>query len=135
MANADSTEQTGNDQQKRGIDNTMCSSSVMHELWERASDNMTADELKWFAGATDHAEFVARQLQNTIEGVGCLVSADGDTKGIRAGNFQDPDSVASLLFGISHAVADIRGLINIGNSARARLDYPELYGKACGGEA
>lgn len=130
MTTSNSTEQTGNDQQKQGIDSMMCSSSVMYELWERAKDNMTADELKWFAGATEHAEHVAYQLQNTIEGIGCLVNADGGPASTRAGNFQDADSVASLLFGISHAVADIRGLINIGNSARARLDYPEIYGKA-----
>ena len=90
----------GNDQQQQGIDAAMCSSSLMYELWERAKDNMTADELKWFAGATEHAESVAYQLQHTIEGIGCLVSADGDPAGTRSGSFQDADSVASLLFGI-----------------------------------
>lgn len=47
MANANSTEQTGNDQQKQGINSIMCSSNVMCELWERAKDNMTDADLKF----------------------------------------------------------------------------------------
>lgn len=111
-----------------GIQSGMCSSNVMFELWERASGNMSKDELEWFAGAVEHAEHVAFQLQNTVAGIGCLVSADGNNEGgLKAGNFQDSQDVSSLLFGISHTIADIRGLIQVGMSAQFRLKRPDSY--------
>lgn len=110
-----------------GIQSVMCSSNVISELWKRASGNMSKDELEWFAGAVEHAEHVAFQLQNTVAGIGCLVSADGNDGGLKAGNFQDAHDVSSLLFGISHTISGIRGLLHVGTSAQFRLKRPDLY--------
>ncbi len=57
--------------------------------------------------------------------IGWLVGADED-----AGNFQDKDSVSTLLFSISHQIDTINATIEIGGSAYDRIKHPELYKKS-----
>jgi len=49
-----------------------CAFNIMSELWDRAAPSLDQKALEWFAGATDQAEYVASNLQDVVEGVGCL---------------------------------------------------------------
>ena len=102
-------------------------SNIMINLWERTSHKLTKKELEWFSGATEHAEHMIISLHDTVQGIGCLVSGDGQDGSVRSGNFQSHNDVPELLYSIACSLDAIQGLIHIGNSAELRLRYPELY--------
>ena len=90
-------------------------------LWEKASGNMRPHELRWLSdGALQQATEQARRLSETIDGVGCLVSADGDSEGRRAGNFQHHSDVPDLLLTIASHLDLIAGLTEIASAAEFR---------------
>jgi hypothetical protein len=100
----------------------------MFELWERAAPGLDRESLEWFADASDQAEYVASNLQEVVEGIGCLIASDSPEDGrVTAGNFQSSDSLPALLFTIANVLDNIRGLNLVGDSASHRLRAPELY--------
>ena len=95
--------------------------NILEELWDKAAGNLDQETIKWIAkGALDTARSMARNLAETIEGIGCLVSNDES-----AGNFQSSDDLPSLLWGISNSIDTIHGLMLIGWRAKDALDDPE----------
>lgn len=93
-------------------------------LWEKSSQQMNPEELKWFAGFVEQAQLNAEDLAETIAGIGCLVGNDPE---IGAGNFQNKNSVMTLLINLSQQVDAIAGMIYIGDCATDRLINPERY--------
>jgi hypothetical protein len=86
-------------------------------LWNKAKNNLDEQELKNVAGLDGHAGFLAGNLTGIVEGLGCLVLSDNN-----AGNFQDADSVSTLLFSISNQIDHIHGLLFISGEASAKLE-------------
>lgn len=107
--------------QRSALPVAITAGSVMAGLWDKTKDNLSWEELEWFSGATEQAETMVRDMQDVIEGVGCLVCSDGDTDSCRTGSFQSPDSTANLLFFITQSLDNIKGMIAIGDSASHRL--------------
>lgn len=108
--------------------NEVCDiNSILFHLWERSSDSLSRSELEWFSQASDYAEHAAAQLETVVEGIGCLIGSDTEENGrIPSGNFRTTSDVPALLFAISHSIAHIRGLIDIGNWASDRLIHPRI---------
>jgi len=89
-------------------------------LYQSAKDHMSDDEREDVARVLlDQAGSMARNLSETYEGIGCLVSYDGQSK-TRAGHFQDSEDVFPLLWGISQQFDVIAAMVEIGDHARQR---------------
>lgn len=99
-------------------------------LWERASPNLTIDNLEQFSGATEEASFILQNLEVVIDSIGCLVDGDTDEKGRRrVGSFASPNSTSTLLFSISQSIAQARGLTEITGKASDRLEQHHRLAK------
>lgn len=96
-------------------------SNCMYKLWESSADNLTSEQLKWFAGLSDGIEAQIRCLAEVTEGIGCMVADD------TTGSFSDGRSLSTLMFNINHQLETITGLVQISRSAYDRLAYPEIY--------
>lgn len=105
--------------------------NITHELWERTADRLTKEELEWFAGATESATIHLHNLEDVIEGIGCLVSSD--TESPVCDSFQNAPDVASLLFFFAESVRHARALTEVGDAAASRLRNPALYRLLDGG--
>ncbi len=107
----------------------------MFELWEHNAASFSKEQLEWFSGATDYAGMLASDLQDVIEGLGCLISEDGarsedkTNRSLCAENFQSHHDIPMLLFFIARSLDNIQGLIEVGDSAKDRLAFPERYRK------
>ncbi|HET7831819.1 MAG TPA: hypothetical protein VFK88_02530 [Gallionella sp.] len=95
---------------------------IMSELWDRAADSLSTEELKWFAGSSEFTRMQARNLSEVVEGIGCLIGSDEN-----AGNFQEAGSVTTLLFNISHSIDTIAGMMEISDFAQDRLINADHY--------
>lgn len=85
---------------KAPISGCISTSKIMFELWERNANNLTKELLEWFADATECASILSQDLQNVLDGIGCLISEDGKTK-TNAGNFQSRDDVPTCYFSLA----------------------------------
>jgi hypothetical protein len=113
---------------ERTISRIATGESIITELWSRAANSLTHDELKWFAQSCDYTEMQARSLSSVIEGISCLVIEDG-LEGHGAGNFQSAYDVPDLLFSIAHQVNMLAGLMAVSSGAYARLTNQEFYAR------
>ncbi len=103
---------------------------LLSTLWERASPNLTPEDLEQFSHATESASFLLQNLEDVIDGIGCLVGGDTDEKGrIPVGSFASPGSTSTLLFFISQSIAQARGLVEIGSNASSRLEQHHRLAK------
>lgn len=98
--------------------------SMMDELWSRTADTLSPEELDWFAGCTEHGLHAMQNLEDVISTVAGFVVDDVTTK---TGGFQDTGGATSLLLTITQSLNSIRGMIEVGQDASARLAKPELY--------
>ncbi|RFC37764.1 MAG: hypothetical protein DID92_2727743063 [Candidatus Nitrotoga sp. SPKER] len=80
--------------------------NAMFLLWERAIDNLTKEEMEWFAGVNDMTTGHVTHLKTLVEGVGFLVQND-----VNSGNFQSSDDLPSLLFSIANGLDSIEALV------------------------
>jgi hypothetical protein len=110
----------------RSIQGAPSLSRVVHELWERADDRLSPDELEWFSEALTRAEFVCGNLEKMLVDIDCLVLENGKTDGTYW-TFQAPDEFFTLMCVTAETVDNIRALIEIGDSAAYRLLHPELF--------
>lgn len=69
---------------------------------------------------TDAAASEARRLAEVTSGIGCLVSNDGRTK-TGAGSFQDADTVAALMWSMSHSFETVAAMAEVGSYAASKL--------------
>jgi hypothetical protein len=104
------------------IDAVCDTSNVLWELWKRASDNLSEQELEWFAKATEQARIESRNLRDVVMGIGCLIASD-----TTSGALQDTQDASSMLYAISAQLDTITGMIEIGSAANDRLRMPEMY--------
>ncbi len=90
-------------------------------LLDKASSNLTADELSNISGLSgETAKGMTARLQRIVEGIGSLVSTDGRNE-TGSGDFQDADSVSSLLFLIGSQLETILTLQELDHGAEGRL--------------
>lgn len=106
-----------------GVRNTV---NITAELWERAANNLTTEELEWFAGASSHAVHVMENMADVIERIGCLVNDDypRDGKPDCVGYFQDSSSTAGLLFFLAESVRHVQAMVQVSDAASYRLRHP-----------
>jgi hypothetical protein len=119
------------DQKDKSVDNApisgcMSTSKIMFELWERNANNLTKEQLEWFANATEYASTLTQDMQEVLNGLGCLIGAN-HLPHKKVGSFQSSDDIPTLLFFISRSLGNIQGLIDIGDAANDRLVHPERY--------
>ena len=89
-------------------------------LMDRASNNLTPSDWMMLAELTDAAASEARRLAEVTSGIGCLVSNDGRTK-TGAGSFQDADTVAALMWSMSHSFETVAAMAEVGSYAASKL--------------
>jgi hypothetical protein len=80
----------------------MSAAQMMQTLWDAARLHLTDEEL---AALSSHGE--SDQLaciSEVMEGIGCLVSADGSSDSTQAGNFRQASDVPTLLFTFAEAI-------------------------------
>ena len=110
------------DQQPEPYGDFLCGmgpAAIMAGLFERAHDRLSDEDLDQLAGgALEDAQSRARWLSSVASGVGCMVH--GDQK-MRTGAFQQPESLASLLFSIAGAADEIEGLLSLSSSAETAV--------------
>lgn len=93
----------------------------MENLYERAREGLSTEELKALSGLTELAGDEARRLSDVCSNLGCLVSMDGRSDGTKAGTFQHHDDVSTLLFAIAHSFETISTMASIGDTATYHL--------------
>lgn len=99
--------------------------AVITELFQRSFDSMSQEDFKWFSYAGEQAGVITFNLCHTISGIAGLLSCDK-----QAGNFQDGESVANLLWFIEDSLRTIDVLRDIGAQAEYELRKPEIDGAA-----
>jgi len=96
-------------------------SNCMYKLWEASADNLTREQLKWFASLSGLAERQAQNLADVVEGIGCIVADD------KTGSFDSGSPLSTLLFNINQQIETISGLVHVSSNAYDRLVDPEIY--------
>ena len=97
--------------------------SLLQLLWERARPHMSVQELRWLAEQVPEFNcYYAQQMECVLEGVGCLISSDGDGM---AGTLQSHRDVPDLLFSQATHMSLIGGMSRIGSDAASLLLYPD----------
>ena len=112
---------TAPDQTKRGPANL---EGIMSHLMGRCMDDLTTSELEWLSFASEHAEIMAYNLQEVVEGIGCMVADDKIT-----GCFQSPNNIFELLHFISQSIGGIRALVKVSSEAEALLRSSDIKPK------
>ncbi|WP_445368525.1 hypothetical protein ACH5Y9_03410 [Methylomonas sp. BW4-1] len=107
------------DKQRLGVRSI---SKAIDTLWGTSADQLSQQELEWFAGFTDAARNDAEDLARIVSGIGFLIDNDSD-----AGNFKDKREVMRLLTTISNQIDTIAGMITLGDYASSRLMHPDIY--------
>lgn len=90
--------------------------NALRILWDKVSDQLSPEELKWFAGLSDAAAREAKDLANATESLYCHAMAENDV-----------DDFSELLLTLSHCANAVAGIADIGASAADRLINPEYY--------
>ena len=91
---------------------------IFRILQQRASSNLTDDDLKAMAGATSFAKGMALEARDVFMGIGCLVNSDeGDT-----GSLSTHDDVPHLLFHAANTFDLIFSLVEMGEDAQHTLN-------------
>lgn len=103
--------------------------TLLQVLWGRARHNMPPHELEWVVDGVHAFTFqYAGQLEAVFEGLGCLVSVDGNASGacISAGSFQGGGSdLPDLLFAQATHLGLLSALARTAEEAGDMLRYPE----------
>lgn len=82
----------------------MSASGIIDTLWESIDLKKLSDEqLESLCGSGDQS-FALSNLADVMEGLGCLISSDGNRGSNIAGNFQDGESLSQLLWVLADAV-------------------------------
>ena len=89
-------------------------------LMDKAHDNLTPADWVKLTNLSDAAAGEARRLAEVTSGIGCLVSNDGRTK-TGAGSFQDADTVAALMWSMSHSFETVAAMAEVGSYAASKL--------------
>lgn len=77
-------------------------------------------------------EEISLQLENiakVMEGIGCLVSQESSKGSTRAGSFENPDDLATMLFAFSNSIDDMAQSVSVANEAEFVL-HERRHGKA-----
>lgn len=104
-------------------------------LWEKAKDHLDEGELKEIANLDEHASFLAGNLSDIVEDIGCMVLSDNYRSGAKAGNFTNADDVSTLLFSISKQIDYINGLFRLSAEAGYHLRESETKASKKGTKA
>lgn len=93
----------------------------MENLYERAREGLSTEELKALSGLTELAGDEARRLSEVCSYLGCMIDTEGRSEGPRTGYFQESESVSTLLFTLAHGLETISTMASIGDSATYHL--------------
>ena len=104
-------------QAPKSITGVMDIMNIVDELWERAADSLTKEELEWFADA-GNVVFRMKTMEKVINGIGCLVSSSSDDL---KESFGDCDTLSSLLFFLSESVRNVCSVVEVSQFANYRL--------------
>lgn len=99
---------------------TFSASSAMALMWTKTAEQLSPDELEWFArGAAQNTSDATHSLSSVLMDIGCLILADEAA----TGSFLEAPSASNLMFNLSHQLSAINGLADIAIDAghRARL--------------
>lgn len=91
---------------------SVTSKSVISELWKRVSETATHEENQWFSRATEQAGMMTGNLRNVAAGIAGLVGCDKE-----AGNFEDRQELATLLWFFEDQLGAIEAMIEVGMEA------------------
>lgn len=94
----------------------MSAAALLEALAVAGVKHLTPDLRRDLATAGHEAVHSLRRFAEAVEGLGCLIAYDA-VKKTGAGNFQDGDDVAGLLFAVSHVIDVSAGLILAGEVA------------------
>ena len=100
--------------------------TLLQVLWERAQLHMTPQELQWLADKVpEFSCYYAAQLEVVLQGVGCLVAADGlhAASHVGAGSFQHYAEMQDLLFAHANQMSLLSGMARIAGDAAALLQH------------
>jgi hypothetical protein len=93
-------------------------------LWKRAADHLDEGELKEIANLDEHASFLAGNLSDVVEEIGCTVMANDNPEN-NSGNFNSAGDVSTPLFSIASQIDHINGLFRLSAEAGHRLRKSE----------
>lgn len=99
--------------------------NILTTLWEKAKDHLSDDELEKVANLDEHASFLASNLSNVVEEIGCMVATKNNVENT-AGGFKTSADVSTLLFSISKQIDYIGGLFHLATEANYRLNKDRL---------
>ena len=111
----------------------MSAATIIHALWGATDAKNLSDEQLETLSCNEE---LSNSLSNTAEvmmGIGSLIEEDG-LHASKAGTFQEPDSVAQLLWVLSDVIDTAAAAFFVAGDAKTLLHHRELENKPAGGE-
>jgi len=90
---------------------------VVSELWEKAVDRLSKEELEWFAASGNIAEYNLENLADTTERIGIMIHNDSDDNT----RCFDNAAIAILLAVMAESMRNVNALICVCGNANYRL--------------
>lgn len=97
--------------------------SLLIELWAKAGNHLTLEELQYFSTATSCAELITANLKNSLESIGCVLRQPDIQKEIA--DVMDPSGFGAVLFSVADSLAAIHAMMVIGSEASDMLPLPD----------
>lgn len=95
---------------------------ALNMLFDRISETLSPEELKYFASASAHAEQQADNMADILNTMAALVVHEngGEENGM-------DKTVSNLLWQTSYIFEEISGLIRLSDDAKAMLNNPGIF--------
>ncbi len=97
----------------------MSAAGIINTLWESIDPKELSDEHLESMCRSSGQSFELLNLADVMEGLGCMISNDGNRGSNVAGNFQDSESVSQLLWVLADAVKTSASVCFVLSEARA----------------
>lgn len=106
----------------------MNTSTIIHTLWSATAAGKLSDEQLNKLSCNDSLVTKQSDVADVMMGIGCFVSDDVNNGG-KTGSFQEPDSIAQLLWFLSDVIDTAAAASFVANDARTLLHHRELNRK------
>jgi len=103
----------------------MNASTILHTLWSATDAKNLSDAQLETLSCNDGLSNGLSNVAEIMMSVGCLVADEGN-RGERSGNFQEPASIANLLWVLSDVIDTAAAASFVANDAKAVLHHRAL---------
>lgn len=93
---------------------TPSTANALQILWDKASNKLTVDELKWFSDLAETASHELKSISENLDSMNALIAFDGSSA-------QEKQSILTLLSATSNQLKNIATAVAISDEAAFKL--------------